>query len=81
MEQTKELSEKKQCDIHVVIASVLRPKNGKELLTFLKEKKKCEVVDWMAFDAAKALEDNNCGFSFSFKKSLWNSGWTGFERI
>lgn len=75
----KELA--KQCAMHVVIASVLRPKNSKELITFLKENKKCEVVDWMAFDVAKALEDNNCGFSFSFKKSLWNSGWTGFERI
>ena len=81
MQNTKELSTKKQCDIPVVIESVLRPKNGKELLNFLKENNKCEVVDWMAFDAAKALEDNNCGFSFSFKKSLWNSGWTGFERI
>ena len=59
---------------------VLRPKNGHELLKLLKENKKCEVVDWLAFDAAKALEDNECGFSFSFKKSKWNSGWTGFSR-
>lgn len=59
---------------------VLRPKNGHELLKFLKENNKCEVVDWLAFDAAKALEDNECGFSFSFKKSKWNSGWAGFSR-
>lgn len=76
----REMEENKQCTIHNVVDSVLRPKNGYELLAFLKENKKCEVVDWMAFDAAKALEDNNCGFSFSFKKSKWNYGWAGFER-
>ncbi len=76
----REMEENKQCTIHNVVDSVLRPKNGYELLAFLKENKKCEVVDWMAFDAAKALEDNNCGFSFSFKKSRWTSGWAGFER-
>jgi hypothetical protein len=64
----------------IVVGSVLRPKNGHELLRFLKEKKKCEVVDTYAFLAAKALEDNNCGFSFSFKKSNWNKGWASFER-
>jgi hypothetical protein len=80
MENTKELNKEKQCDIHVVVDSVLRPKNGYELLAFLKENKKCEIVDTHAFLAAKALEDNNCGFSFSFKKSKWTSGWAGFER-
>ena len=64
-----------------VVSSIFRPKDGKQLLTFLKERKKCEVVDWMAIEAGKALEDNNCGFSFSFKKSKWNFGWAGFERI
>ena len=63
-----------------VVVSAFRPKNGYELLAFLKENKKCEIVDWMAFDAAKVLEDNDCGFSFSFKKSRWTSGWCGFER-
>ena len=70
----------KQCTIQNV-SCILRPKNGHELLKLLKENKKCEVVDWLAFDAAKALEDNECGFSFSFKKSLWNSGWCGFQKI
>jgi hypothetical protein len=60
--------------------SVFRPKNGHELLKALKENRKCEVVDTHAFLAAKALEDNNCGFCFSFKLSKWNKGWTGFER-
>ena len=69
-----------QCAIQNVVCSALRPKNGHELLRFLKENKKCEVVDTHAFLAAKALEDNDCGFSFSFKKSNWNKGWTSFER-
>lgn len=70
----------KPCTIQNVVVSVVRPKNGYELLAFLKENKKCEIVDTHAFLAAKALEDNNCGFSFSFKKSKWNKGWAGFER-
>ena len=60
--------------------SVFRPKNGHELLKALKENKQCEIVDTHAFLAAKALEDNQCGFSFSFKLSKWNKGWSGFER-
>jgi len=63
-----------------VSSSVFRPKNGHELLKALKENKKCEIVDTHAFLAAKALEDNNCGFSFAFKLSKWNKGWSGFER-
>ena len=59
---------------------VFRPKNGHELLNALKEKNQCEIVDTHAFLAAKALEDNQCGFSFSFKLSKWNKGWAGFER-
>ena len=58
----------------------IRPKNGHELLKALKERKKCEVVDTHAFLAAKALEDNKCGFSFSFKMSKINKGWAVFER-
>jgi hypothetical protein len=67
-------------DLHGVAASVLRPKDGYELLAFLKENKRCEIVNTHAFLAAKALEDNKCGFSFSFKKSRWNDGWAGFEK-
>lgn len=63
-----------------VSGSVFRPKNGHELLQALKENKQCEIVDTHAFLAAKALEDNHCGFSFSFKLSKWNKGWAGFER-
>lgn len=63
-----------------VSGSVFRPKNGHELLKALKENKQCEIVDTHAFLSAKALEDNNCGFSFSFKLSKWNKGWSGFER-
>ena len=63
-----------------VSGSVFRPKNGHELLKALKENKQCEIVDTHAFLAAKALEDNQCGFSFSFKLSKWNKGWAGFER-
>lgn len=37
-------------------------------------------IDPYAFLAAKALEDNHCGFSFSFKLSKWNKGWAGFKR-
>ena len=62
------------------LAVVFRPKNGHELLKALKENKQCEIVDTHAFLAAKALEDNQCGFSFSFKLSKWNKGWAGFER-
>jgi len=69
-----------QCAIQNVVGSVLRPKDGHELLSFLKENKKCEIVDSHAFLAAKMLEDNKCGFSFSFKKSNWHKGWTSFER-
>lgn len=70
----------KTLPIQCVVGSVYRPKNGHELLLFLKENKKCEVVDGVSFDAAKALEDNKCGFSFSFKKSNWHKGWASFER-
>ena len=63
-----------------VSSSVFRPKNGHELLKALKENKQCEIVDTHAFLAAKALEDNECGFSFSFKLSKWNKDWAGFER-
>jgi len=63
-----------------MLAAVFRPKNGHELLQALKENKKCEIVDTHAFLAAKALEDNQCGFCFSFKLSKWNKGWAGFER-
>ena len=63
-----------------VSGSVFRPKNGHELLQALKENKQCEIVDTHAFLAAKVLEDNHCGFSFSFKLSKWNKGWAGFER-
>ena len=76
----REMEENKQCTIQNVVVSAVRPKNGYELIAFLKENKKCEIVDTHAFLAAKALEDNNCGFSFSFKKSNWNKGWTSFER-
>ena len=69
----------KTLPIRNVVGSVFRPKDGHELLRFLKENKKCEIADTHAFLAAKALEDNNCGFSFSFKKSNWNKGWTSFE--
>lgn len=74
-------TETKPCTIQDVVVSAVRPKNGYELLAFLKENKKCEIVDTHAFLAAKALEDNNCGFSFYFKKSKWNKGWAGFERL
>lgn len=62
------------------ISNIFRPKNGHELLKALKENKKCEIVDTHAYLATKALEDNHCGFSFSFKLSRWNKGWAGFER-
>lgn len=78
--KTNKENETKPCTIQNVVVSAVRPKNGYELLAFLKENKKCEIVDTHAFLAAKALEDNNCGFSFSFKKSKWNKGWAGFER-
>ena len=58
----------------------LRPKNGYELIKALTENKICEIVDSHAFLAAKALEDNNCGFSFSFKMSKFNKGWCVFQR-
>ena len=63
-----------------VSGSVFRPKNGHELLKALKENKQCEIVDTHAFLAAKALEDNHCGFFFFFKLSKWNKGLSGFER-
>jgi len=58
-----------------------RPKNGHKLLKSLKENKQCEIVDTHAFLAAKALEDNQCGFSFSFKLSKFNKGWAVFSRF
>lgn len=64
-----------------VSGSVFRPNNGHELLQALKENKQCEVVDTHAFLAAKALEDNNCGFSFSCKKSELTKGWTLFKKL
>tara|TARA_R100000541_G_scaffold20190_1_gene30030 strand:+ start:2778 stop:3029 length:252 start_codon:yes stop_codon:yes gene_type:complete len=67
-------------DGNTVLAVVFRPKNGHELLQALKQNKKCEIVDTHAFLAAKVLEDNQCGFCFSFKLSKWNKGWAGFER-
>lgn len=70
----------KPLDKTAVSSSVFRPRNGHELLKALKENKRCEIVDTHAFLAAKALEDNNCGFSFSFKLSKWNKDWAGFER-
>ncbi len=60
---------------------VFRPKNGHELLQTLKENKQCEIVDAHAFLAAKALEYNQCGFSFSFKLSKFNKGWAVFKRF
>ena len=79
-ENSKLEAQQEQLDIPVVSGSVFRPKNGHELLKALKENKECEIVDTHAFLAAKALEDNHCGFSFSFKLSKWNKGWAGFER-
>ncbi len=67
--------------IHDVVGCIYRPRNGHELLQLLKENKKCEVVDSHAFIAYKALDDNGCGFSLSFKKSNWSKGWTSFERF
>ncbi len=58
-----------------------RPKNGYDLLESLREGKECEVVDTSAHLAAKALEDNNCGFSFSFKLSKVNNGWALFSKV
>ncbi len=68
-------------DLGAVSGSVFRPNNGHELLQALKENKQCEILNTHAFLAAKALEDNQCGFSFSFKLSKWNKGWAGFENI
>lgn len=78
-ENMNEQQNKQSCQA-CVSGSVFRPKNGYELLQALKENKQCEVVDTHAFLAAKALEDNECGFSFSFKLSKWNKDWAGFER-
>ena len=61
--------------------NIIRPKNGHELLNALKDNKQCEIVDTHAFLASKALEDNNCGFSFSFKLSEINKGWALFKRV
>lgn len=77
---TVDLKNETPADAKPVLAVVFRPKNGHELLQALKENKQCEVVDTHAFLAAKALEDNHCGFSFSFKLSKRNKGWAGFER-
>ena len=79
-EQTQQEPQVEALHIADVSGSVFRPKNGHELLQALKENKQCEIVDTHAFLAAKALEDNHCGFSFSFKLSKWNKGWAGFER-
>ena len=65
----------------VIPSNIIRPKDGNELLQALKENKPCEVVDSHAFLSAKILNDNNCGFSFSFKKSKWNRGWAGFTAL
>jgi hypothetical protein len=78
--KSEDSNTKQPCTIHSVVSNVFRPKDGHELLRLLKENKKCEIVDTHAFLAAKMLEDNKCGFSFSFKKSNWNKGWTSFER-
>jgi len=67
-------------DIDLALSVFFRPKNGHELLQALRENKKCEIVVTYAFLSAKALEDNKCEFSFSFKLSKWNNGWAGFER-
>ena len=75
-----EINENKALSQTSVSGSVFRPKNGHELLKALKENKQCEIVNTHAFLAAKALEDNQCGFSFSFKLSKWTKGWAGFER-
>ncbi len=57
------------------ITETIRPKDGYELLKFMKRNKQCEVVDGYAFVAAKMLEEN-LGRSFSFKLSAINKGWT-----
>ena len=44
-----ELNENPTLPIHSVVGSVFRPKDGNELLRFLKENKKCEIVDTHAF--------------------------------
>lgn len=67
--------------LHTYREKIHRPKNGHELLAALRDRKRCEIVNTHAFDAAKALEDNNCGFSFSFKLSKINVGWALFERV
>lgn len=80
METKTSLNHDTPPDAKHLLAVVFRPKNGHELLKALKENKQCEIVDTHAFLAAKALEDNQCGFCFSFKLSKWNKGWAGFER-
>jgi len=57
-----------------------RPKDGKDAIENLKRNVEIEVVDSYAFEAAKTIEEHG-GFSFSFKKSLWNKGWSGFKKI
>lgn len=51
------------------------------MLEYLKNRKRCEIVNTHAFDAAKSLENSNCGISFSFKLSKINNGWALFERL
>ena len=57
-----------------------RPNTGREALDSLKLNKEIEVKNSHAFEVAKILEEH-AGFSFSFKKSLWNKGWSGFKKI
>ena len=61
-----------------VVVKRYRPKDGKDALRFLKENKEIEVANIVAFDMAKILEENT-DYIFSFKKNLWNKGWTGFK--
>ena len=61
-----------------VVVKRYRPKDGNDALRFLKENKEIEVANIVAFDMAKILEENT-DYIFSFKKNLWNKGWTGFK--
>jgi len=61
-----------------VVVKRYRPKDGNDALRFLKENKEIEVANIVAFDMAKILEENT-DYNFSFKKNLWNKGWTGFK--